>query len=438
MSQPISLLTLNEIIRDTLDMHLEPQYWVIAEIAQLTHASQGHGYMDLVEKSGNKIAAKVRANCWAFTFRSVAGKFSQVTGQQLKSGMKVLALVSVTYHELYGLSLNIKDIDPNFTLGERARKKQEVLDQLNREGLLQLNKTLNLPIVPQRIAIISSATAAGYGDFVNQIENNRFGYKVHHELYQATLQGNEAVPTLNRAFEKIQSDHERFQFDAVLLIRGGGAQLDLDCFDEFDLAATIARCSIPVITGIGHERDETVADLVAHTRMKTPTAAAEFILSGFQEFEANLIQSLKQLERKANVAIQQENQQLHALKSRLEVSAKTLLHQHKQSLLFKENRLLSHSRHKISMERIKLDAISKSIRASSHNNLQKASVRLLQLEKEIKNLNPASFFERGYTRTEVDGVPIHKAKLEEGKEIDTYTLDKKITSTIKKIKNHGG
>ncbi len=437
MPQPISLLALNEIIRDTLDMHLEPHYWVVAEIAQLTFGTQGHAYMDLVEKNGNKIAAKMRANCWAYAYRTISGKFQEATGQQLKSGMKVLALVSVTFHELYGFSLNVKDIDPNFTLGERARKRQEVIERLQKEGLMETNKTLTLPSVPQKIAIISSVTAAGYGDFINQIDHNRFGYCIHHNLYQATLQGSDAVSTLIMAFNKIALDQQQRHYDAIVLIRGGGAQLDLDCFDEYDLAVTIANSGIPVITGIGHERDETIADLVAHTRMKTPTAAAEFILSGFQEFEGNLTGLIKRIDKLSQLTLKQEDSKLTDLKGRIQLATKATLQQKNQFLNYKKEQILSQSKHLHSLENIKLINYRKSLKLSVKGRIQKAQTQLIQLEKEIKNLNPASFFEKGYTRTEIGNLPLHLAKAESGKEMVTYSLSQKISSTIHKVEKHG-
>lgn len=437
MSQPISLLALNEIIRDTLDMHLEPHYWVVAEIAQLNFGTQGHAYMDLVEKSGNKIAAKSRATCWVYAYRTISGKFSEATGQQLKSGMKVLALVSVTFHELYGFSLNIKDIDPNFTLGERARKRQEIIDRLLREGVMDTNKAIKLPTVPQRIAIISSVTAAGYGDFINQLDNNRFGYNIHYKLYQATLQGAEAVATLKLAFENIAVDQSKNQYDAIVMIRGGGAQLDLDCFDDYELAVTIANSQVPVITGIGHDRDETIADLVAHTRMKTPTAAAEFIISGFQEFENNLFAHLKRIDRYAQMILKQEDSNLSDLKGRIHLSSRAMLQQKEHDLNHKKEQLLSQSKHLLSFEKLKLENFKKYLKSSANTKLQNAQTRLNQLEKDVRTLNPESFFRKGYTRTEVEGIPLHLAKIENGKEMVTFTQSEKISSTINKVEKHG-
>ncbi|WP_009033310.1 exodeoxyribonuclease VII large subunit [Indibacter alkaliphilus] len=436
MQQAITLLTLNELIRDTLDTHMEPGYWVIAEIAELKHATQGHAYLDLVEKNGNKISAKMRANIWAYTYRSISGKFQNTTGQSLKSGMKVLALVAVTFHELYGFSLNIKDIDPNFTLGERARLRQEVIDRLTQEGHMETNKRCKLPAVPQKIAIISSATAAGYGDFINQIDKNRFGYSIHRKFYQATMQGSDAVPSIIQAFDQIQNDQIKEKFDGVVLIRGGGAQLDLDCFDDYELALSIANCNLPVLTGIGHERDETIADLVAHTRLKTPTAVAEFILSGFQEFEENLLYEMKLIERHAQAICSSESKSIQDLEGKLRNVYKNQIQQGHESLKYKKEQILSFVRYRVSIENMKLNNFQKDIRTLSQNKIQQAKNQLLQFDKEIKVLNPQTFFEKGYTRTELNGVPIHLANPKEGDQLESYTQKTKISSIIKKIEDH--
>ena len=279
---PLSVVQLTSTIQQVLEKELEPLIWVVGELADFRQAPQGHVYFELLEKEGNQVQAKIRANLWQFTFRTVAAKFESVTGTTLKSGMKVLAQVSVTYHPVYGLSLNVKDIDPSFSLGERARIRQETVNRLTQEGKLRSNAQVQLPLVIQRIAVISSSTAAGYGDFINQIDGNPSGYKIYHRLFPSLMQGNEAVPQLLAAMDHVAKQAAKLHLDALVIIRGGGAQLDLDCFDDYTLGLKIAEFPLPVFTGIGHERDETIADLVAHTRLKTPTAVAEFILSSYR------------------------------------------------------------------------------------------------------------------------------------------------------------
>lgn len=437
MHEAISLLELNQLIRDTLDNQLEPAYWVVAEIAEINQARQGHAYLELAEKEGNQIAAKIRATIWSYSYRNIAFRFKSVTGLDLKSGMKILAQVSVTFHEIYGISLNIKEIDPNYTLGERARIRQEILAKLEREGMLEQNKRHKLPSVPQKIAVISSSTAAGYGDFTNQIENNRFGYRVHYQLFQATLQGIDAAQTIIHAFKSIHQAHQVNPFDAVVIIRGGGAQLDLDCFDDYQLALEIAKSELPVITGIGHERDETIADLVAHTKMKTPTATAEFILSGFREFEENLELLWKQIERNALQIWVWEERKLRDFENELGKLSISLMHGLKEKLNFILSQIKNLSQKQLTINQIKLDNQLTSLQKASRLRLKSESEKLDRLHIDLGRLNPARFFEMGYTRSEISGVPIHKLQPKSGDILRTYSLDLKIESTIEKIEKYG-
>jgi exodeoxyribonuclease VII large subunit len=437
MQQAISLLALNQLIRETLDVHLEASYWVVAEIGELKQAGQGHAYLDLVEKQGNLIAAKMRANIWAYSFRSISGRFQATTGQSLRAGMKILAQVTVTFHELYGISLNIKDIDPNFTLGERARIRQEIIDRLSREGMMDLNRRYSLPTVPQKIAVISSSTAAGYGDFVNQLEHNRFGYKVTHKLYQATLQGTDAASTMIAAFQKIETDLKREKFDIIVLIRGGGAQLDLDCFDDYGLALAIAKSSVPVLTGIGHERDETISDLVSHTKMKTPTAVAEFILSGFRDFEDRLNLWTKNLGRFAGQILVREERKIMDLENRLKNLVRFNLGKNGEKLVFFQNRIKSSYQNQIKISSLSLLNLNQNLTKAWKIFMEKENKKLETLEKDLTKSDPNSFFEKGYTRSEINGIPINKAVPKKGETLLTYTKHQILTSTIDEIKDYG-
>ncbi|MCH7398120.1 exodeoxyribonuclease VII large subunit [Belliella sp. DSM 107340] len=437
MQQAISLLDLNNIIRDSLENNLSPSYWVVAEIGELKLAPQGHAYLELVEKNGNQVKAKIRANVWQYTFRTVSGKFKATTGQDVRAGMKILALATVTFHELYGISLNIKDIDPNFTLGERARIRQEIIDRLTAEGMMALNKRFDLPSVPQRVAVISSQSAAGYGDFVQQLQSNRYGYQVHFKLFQAILQGTEAAKTMIKALEQIEEESQDIGFDMVVIIRGGGAQMDLDCFDDFHLAMSIAKYPIPVITGIGHERDETIADLVAHTKVKTPTAAAEFILSGFMGFEENLLTNLKKIERNVSQRLVWEERRLTESQSRIKNANSIRINRSFELLEQKKKTILQFSSNTLKMEVFKVENFEATIKKDFKTKLQSAANNLSSLEKSIQNLNPLSFLKKGYTRSEIDGKPIHQSELKEGMEMVTFSHIQKIKSTITKIEENG-
>lgn len=432
MQQAISLLSLSQIIKDTLDEQLLPNYWVVAEIAELKQGTQGHAYLDLVEKDGRQILAKMRANIWSYSYRTIAGKFSFIAGQELRAGMKVLALVSVTFHEVFGFSLNIKDIDPNYTLGERAKIRQEIIQRLTQEGWMDQNKRLQLPIVPQKIAIISSSTAAGYGDFINQLSHNRFGYRVHHQLFQATLQGSDAPPSMINALQQIE-DLGHGIFDAVVLIRGGGAALDLDCFDDYGLAVKIAKCSYPVLTGIGHERDETIADLVAHTKVKTPTALAEFLLSGFHYFEEQLDTFQKRMERAVGQVLLWEDRNIRDLKNQLQRVAQTILVKNKEKLEQSKQKLKALTNQSIRLEELKLSNLTQMLQRNWNQVVQSENKKIEQLEKDVWRLDPKSFLEKGYTRTEINGVPLHLAELKEQAIMSTFAKGIKVESIIQHI-----
>lgn len=434
MQQHLTLLELNNKIKSTLSDNLSPTYWVVAEISDLKGSPKGHAYLELVEKTGSYITAKLKANIWAYSYRTIASRFQTMTGQSLQNGMKILAMVSVQFHEIYGLSLNIQDIDPNFTLGERARKKQEVIDKLVKAGLMEMNKQYPLPTVPQSVAIISSSTAAGFGDFIDQLKNNKLKYAIHWELFPAVMQGNEAVPSIIQALHKISESSTPFQL--VAIIRGGGAQLDMDCYDDYELAKAIAQFRIPVITGIGHERDECVADLVAHTKIKTPTAVAEFILSGFRDFEDKLNLHLKRIERSVGFLLQKEQKGLRDKEHLLISLFKSNLSQASDQLNNFKRRINSESINFIKLHQTGLENLFDRVKRQSKILIKNENSKINNLEKDIHRLNPQFFFARGYTRSEIDGKPIHLRPAQKGEIMITYSLNQKLESNIASIKNN--
>ena len=288
-SNNLSLYHLNQKIRDILFETFPVTLWVVAEISDIRFNRSGHCYLELIEKDEDtdKIIAKSRANIWASTCRILKPYFEMTTGQKLSAGLKILVNVTVEFHELYGSSLNIKDIDPAYTIGDLAQKRREILAQLENDGIIDMNKELQLPDLPQNIAIISSDTAAGYGDFIDQLINNRHEFKFYTKLFPAIMQGAQAETSIMQAFDRI-FNYESF-FDAVVLIRGGGSKADLSCFDSYELSYYITQFPLPVISGIGHDRDESIVDLVTHTQMKTPTAVAEFLINMVDDFNNNLL-----------------------------------------------------------------------------------------------------------------------------------------------------
>ncbi len=280
-NNPLSLCELLGSVKMTLKNHLTPSFWVIAEISELKVNYSGHCYLELIEKDsgGESIKAKVRATIWSSAYRMIQAYFESATRSKLAAGMKVMVKASVEFHELYGLSLNITDIEPSYTVGEMALKKQEIINRLIAEGVFGMNKSLSLPDLPRRIAVVSSKTAAGFGDFMDQLLKNDFGYKFYVKLFPAAMQGAEAEQSIIAALDAVFEAES--QFDLVVIIRGGGSQSDLNCFNSYWLACHICQFPLPILTGIGHEQDETIADLVANTRLKTPTAVAEFLIGIF-------------------------------------------------------------------------------------------------------------------------------------------------------------
>ncbi|MEY3647446.1 MAG: hypothetical protein RLZ13_328 [Bacteroidota bacterium] len=431
--QALSVLQLATHIQQVLDKELEPLVWVVGELSDFRQAPQGHVYFELVEKQGNQVQAKIRANLWQFTYRSVAAKFETVTGTTLKNGMKVLAQVSVTYHPVYGLSLNVKDIDPSFSLGERARIRQETISRLTQEGWIGQNARLLLPRVIQRIAIISSATAAGYGDFINQVDGNSQGYKVYHQLFPSLMQGNEAVDSLLSALDQVANQVDKLQLDAIVIIRGGGAQLDLDCFDDYRLAVKIANFTLPVFTGIGHERDETIADLVAHTPLKTPTAVAEFILSSFREFEEGLGVMAQRLDWITRSTFKGEGEKLQGYSLRIIGESKSQLAREGEKLRNWGMRMQQAGKNGAKQEKNKLEQRQEQLKKGLQHFLKGQQDRITQLESSSRQLDPSRLLQKGYTRTESKGVPIHLTTLAPGDPIVTHTFNQKISSTINHI-----
>jgi exodeoxyribonuclease VII large subunit len=312
-AQPLTLYQLNRRIGEALEDAFPESYWVVAEIAEVSRYASGHCYLTLVDKSNGSGSsaneqAKARATIWSTRYQRISQLFEGQTGHPLKPGLKILLNASVKFHELHGLSLDILHIDPNYTIGDLARQRQETIQRLHSEGLLDRNKEQVLPQVPQHLALISSATAAGLQDFLHQLQNNTYGYSFSTRLFPATVQGQEAVASVTNALTQIRKEYR--QFNAVVIIRGGGSQTDLYCFDHYDIAAAVAEFPLPVLTGIGHERDETITDLVAHTRCKTPTAVAAFLIDRTRAFEEALEAAIWRIREGADAKIRNQKAQL--------------------------------------------------------------------------------------------------------------------------------
>ena len=315
--EALSLYDLNALVRRSLEQCLPDEYWVQAELSDVRTNSTGHCYLEFIQKDSrsNNLIAKARGTIWANVYRLLKPYFEESTGQAFVSGIKVLVQVTVSFHELYGYSLTVQDIDPTYTLGDMARRRREILKQLEEEGVLTLNKELEMPVLPQRIAVVSSPTAAGYGDFCHQLKNNSRGFFFHTELFPALMQGDRVEESVLSALDAILNRQE--DFDAVVIIRGGGATSDLSGFDTYLLAAACAQFPLPIITGIGHERDDTVLDSVAHTRVKTPTAAAEYLINCMDLAADELEVLISQLHESVRSRLTEEHRKLISYRNRI-------------------------------------------------------------------------------------------------------------------------
>lgn len=282
--QPLSLTEFNNLFRETVELNFPDEFWVIAEISELNVNARGHCYIDFIERDelSGKINARQRATVWAFQYSLIKEHFEQNTGQGLGAGLKVLVKVRVGFHVLYGLSFNVLDIDPAYTLGDQARHREQIIARLENDGVIDMNQHAEMPEVIQRIAVVSSQTAAGYGDFFEHLTKNSDNYHFHIELFNATMQGDQTSRSVVAALDAIYQRES--DFDVVLIIRGGGSRSDLVSFDDYDIAFMISQSPIPVLTGIGHERDHSVADMVAWQAFKTPTAVANFIIDKASDF----------------------------------------------------------------------------------------------------------------------------------------------------------
>lgn len=329
--EPLKLSELCALIGEALDDSLEPSYWVQAEICSLSEKG-GHLYLELVEDK----KAKVRATCWAGNKEMLMAYFEAETGQPLQAGISVLVEVEIQWHAVYGLSLSIVGIDPSYTIGTLARERQQTIKQLEADGLLDAQQLIPLPTLIRRIAVISSPSAAGYGDFQHQLENS--GYSFVTRLYGATMQGEGAEKSIIAALEAIEEEAD--QWDAVAIIRGGGATTDLSCFDRYTLCAVCAQCSLPILSGIGHTRDVSVLDMVAHEALKTPTAVAEWLIHRLDDQMGRLADLLVRLKRTADRQILIRRHKVELLEQRLAACNPERIYRRGYSLLTKNGKVV--------------------------------------------------------------------------------------------------
>lgn len=408
--QALSLYELNGLVKRTIRDRMSETYWIQAELSDVRSNYSGHCYLEFIQKdaSGNNLIAKARGTIWSNIYKMLKPYFEQETGQAFASGIKVLVRVSVDFHELYGYSLTVLDIDPTYTVGDMERKRREILRLLEEEGVIDLNKELEMPVLPQRIAVISSATAAGYGDFCNQLSNNPRGYGFYTELFPAIMQGERVEESIIAALDAIYARLEAF--DVVVIIRGGGATSDLSGFDTYELAANCAQFPLPIITGIGHERDDTVIDLIAHTRVKTPTAAAAFLVACMDQVADRLDNLSFRLQQGVRNRLLWEHRRIEGLKQRIPSSAYKRISDAKYGLLAANRDLQMATRQFLSMKKHRLEL----------------------LQQRLNDALPEKQLARGYSITLKNGKAVKDASaLKEGDTLVTLLYKGKVESVIK-------
>jgi exodeoxyribonuclease VII large subunit len=410
--QSLSLTELNGRVRNAIQQALPETYWLRAETSDVRRNRNGHCYLEFIEKNAitDSIIAKARGVIWSNVYEMLYQYFEKETGQQFLTGLNVLVRVSIEFHELYGYSLTVVDIDPSFTLGEIARNRQIIINRLEQEGVLTLNKELMLPEITNRIAVISSSTAAGFEDFIHQLNKNRAGFKFYTKLFPAIMQGDRSEASIIAALESIYMHREHF--DAITIIRGGGASADLNCFDSYLLANNIAQFPLPVISGIGHERDVTVVDFVAHTRAKTPTAVAEFIIEHMSVTATELI----------------------GLKNRVVSESEGIILKEKSELLFASKEVIHGAKMLLQREYTTVDKYYSTIKYQIKQLLQCLYHHLENREQYINMVSPDNILKRGYTLTLKDGAFVTSIDdLMVGDKIETRFKDGSSESEITKL-----
>ena len=407
-NQPLSLFELNALVRKSVKLCLPDEYWVQAELSDVRTNYSGHCYLEFVQKDprGNALVAKARGMIWSNIYSMLKPYFERETGQAFTSGIKVLVKVTVDFHELYGYSLTVIDIDPAYTLGDMARRRKEIIRRLEEEGVLTLNKELEMPLLPQRVAVISSATAAGYGDFCNQLLNNADGLVFYPHLFAAVMQGDKVEASVIAALNAIYKEVDRW--DVVVIIRGGGATSDLSGFDTYDLAANCAQFPLPIITGIGHERDDTVIDMVSHTRVKTPTAAAEFLINRMRETASDLERYITYFHQTIPERIAHSKERLEQWVARIPSRVQMRL-QHER---FRQERMavrmntawqtrLLREEYRLKLEQRLATAIDARLQRERH--------RLQLAQSQVEAASPELLLKRGYSLTLKDGKAVTDA-----------------------------
>ncbi len=453
-NKPYSLLELNRLVRETLTSNLSQTFWVTGEISELKEHYSGHCYLELIQKDedSSSIVARARATIWSYSFRMLKPYFESTTGRKLTPGLKVMVLAQVTFHEVYGYSLNITDIEPTYTIGDLELKRRETINRLIADGVFDMNREQQLDMLPNRIAVISSPQAAGYEDFRKQLLGNRNGYRFSIKLFEATMQGEDAEASIVDALSMIYNQLD--EFDLVAIVRGGGASADLSCFDSYTLANHIAQFPLPIFTGIGHEKDTTVADLVAYKSVKTPTALAEYLIDVVGEAEqqytyqkdrlielsaeyvdistSRLIELGSELKSTCQLIIFQNTNKLTKTWSALPSLAKLYIFRGATTVKNLETQLNSSTKRFFITQKYLIPDYRKVLKTLSIQKMASNYKRIEFMERMLATINPANTLKKGYTITKVDGKAAKSAsEIMQGNLITTIFWDGEVKSIVK-------
>lgn len=427
----LTLYELNQLVKEALTLTMPDEYWVEAEISELREV-RGHCYMELVQKDPhNHIPlAKASAKCWKNRWAYLGPYFERTAGQTLRAGLKVRAKVYAHFHESYGFSWIINDLDPTFTLGDMARKRREIILQLKAEGVFDLQRELSLPLFAQRIAVVSSEQAAGYGDFYRQLKNNQLGLQFHVSLFPAVMQGEQTESSIVDALNRINSRIE--DFDAVVLIRGGGAISDLSSFDSLLLAENVANFPLPVITGIGHDRDESILDMVACIRVKTPTAAATLLVEHLAEVYHRVVKAQEKLSHLVRHRMEMEGMRLERMTEKIPVLFSLVKSRQEERMTQLSLRLQHAVKERIQQEKQYVDRLELQIPSLIHRKITQEEHRITMLTQRSQAQDPAVLLKRGYSITLHRGRVVHDAEvLQPGDVLETRVEKGQITSIVK-------
>ncbi len=431
-TKALTLYELNALVSDVISSTLSRSYWVEAELSE-ARESRGHCYMELIEKDarGNVPIARAQAKCWHNVWAEIQPSFIKITGQTIHAGMKVMLLVHAQFHPQYGFSWIVDDINPEFTMGDMMRKRQEIIRQLRAEGVYDLQRELCLSMFAQRIAVISSETAAGYGDFCNQLLHNEFGLAFDVELFPAVMQGDQVEQSIITALNLINEREE--DFDCVVIIRGGGATADLSGFDTLNLAENVANFPLPIITGIGHERDESVLDMVSFMRVKTPTAAAAYLINQLAATLARVENAQASIVEAVQRRLEREKMHIQHIATHIPMLFSVVRTQQEARLDSLSQRLVNRMKERLSKARYDLDSMMRYAIPTLVGRLSNEQRRIDMLAQRAQLMDPKLLLSRGYSITLHKGKAVRNAsQLKAGDVITTRFEQGEVESVVKK------